>query len=391
MELHADTLYEQGFEYLEREAYGAAAYYFFHATLKEQRHTDSWLGLAVALERMNEQVAKQTMISRYALLHNPFSKEMSSLAMEALQSNPRAAAQWVQFMLHAPDVKHEEKKILKRLKREIDEILTELAQTHDLEAYGFPSLDELGRRDMFLDLFRVQSEDEVHRLIQSWLDSPGNLHQAVNALSFCPQPWSETLLRRICRDEEVPSKFKTKALLALRLIGVQGKIRVAKFGESFVLSVDDPMLSYTLPETMDELLEHVTLWLAKEKRIIDGDTYEQLITHTAEITPEIMQRIGEQEHLGVWVQIAQLLLTDAYLHHYPQLPTIEQGENQDNWKNAFLHVMKEFIGTLSTPDEEFMQLDLPTLSVEAGQIREWLIQAIPAFQPEVKEEAESEE
>jgi hypothetical protein len=166
---------------------------------------------------------------------------------------------------------------------------------------------------------------------------------AVRMLCLLPDPRSERLLRRVCRDESIPGKMRTHALLALRWLGVRGNVRLHKLGESFVIDLNDPKpeLTISVPAAYKPALERMRLWMAKEQGAVTSEEYERFAaTVEKELPQALAEKVNAADLPSLLQEVVHTVIRTAYDEYYPMVPRIS---GYRSWSNAFLIVMKEYV------------------------------------------------
>lgn len=181
-------------------------------------------------------------------------------------------AEWLRRMLTRGGLSAEEKQALAQMAEELEQSYRDLVERYGeelLKRQGILSLSEYADRRIELDWLMSEPLDNVFEQVKVWLEQDAeSVLTAVRLLCMVPDPRSEKLLRRVCRNEEIDPKARTHALLALRWLGVRGNVKLNKFEESFVINLDDPKpeLTVSVPEAYKPALDRMKLWIAMKKK-----------------------------------------------------------------------------------------------------------------------------
>lgn len=372
-----------GRDYLQIESYGASAFCFFRALKEEPVNNNAWNGIILSLSLMRKESDATTMLARYALQKDVhFDKELVTVAMMLWQNNPGAMAEWVREMIQKPGMSDSDKDIFVQIAEDLEKAKENLVKEYGdeaLKAQGIVSLAEFASRPTELDLLFESKLDDLYAQINVWLENEETTLYAVRFLSLVPDPRSEKLLRRVCRNENVSAKTRTHALLALRWLGVRGNVKLNKFNEGFTVDLDDPQpeLTVSVPASYQPALQRMKVWIAKEKGLVTTEEYEAFASNDqAELTEELNAKIEEAEVPTILQEVAHALIRAAYDQYYPLVPTVN-GYRQ--WAAAFLMLMKEYAVGVGAgwPFGE------PEQEETAIRHRNWLLSASPDFQEQI--------
>jgi hypothetical protein len=369
-----------GRHYLQIEAYGAASFCFYQAIMEDSNNENAWNGLVLAQSLMRKEQDSQTVLARFALQEEPleFDKDMVTFAMMVWQQNPNALGAWVRAVTNAPGIGEEDKHLLSQMADDLEKGYQELVEKHGeqvLKLQGMLSLQEMAGRRMELDWLAQEGFSKILVTIKQWIDDSDNALNAVRMLCMLPDPQSEKLLRRIARNEDIDAKVRTQAILALKWLGVQGNARIAKFGESFIINLDnpEPELTVTVPQAFKPVLDRMRLWLAKQQGIITVHEYESHVSNDETDMPEeLAAKANEADFPAILQEVAHMLLRAAYDQYYPLVPTVT-GMRQ--WSAGLLLLLKDYTEGLGgnwpygDPEEDDVAI----------RHRNWLLSGSPDF------------
>ncbi len=227
------------------------------------------------------------------------------------------------------------------------------------------------------------SPDEIFAQVKQWLENPETVLVAVRMLCMLPDPRSEKLLRRVCRDENVAGKVRTHSLLALRWLGVRGNARLHKFGESFIVDLEHPVpeLTVSVPEIFKPALDRMKLWIAMRQGFVTPEEYERhAATDEPQMSEELAAKADEAHIPSVLQEVAHMLLRTAYDQYYPLVPRVT-GTRQ--WSAALLMLIKDYAEGIG---EEWPYGD-PESDEQSRLHRNWLISGSPDYYNSIKEAA----
>jgi len=372
-----------GRRHLQNDSYGIAAFCFYRAIHEHPANAGAWNGLALALSLMRRENDTQTILARYALQPQlPYDKQMVPIAFMMFRNSPPAMAGWARAMAERPGANPQERQSFLTMAEDIENSYRNLVDERGeetLKRQGMLTLEEFAARTVELDWILRSGTDSVFAQAEAWLKDDDTVLTAVRMLCLLPDPRSERLLRRVCRDEEVPGKYRTHALLALRWLGVRGNVRLHKMGESFVIDLNEPKpeLTISVPAAYKPALDRMCLWMAKEIGTATADEYEQFAsTEDKELPEALAAKIKEADLPGILQEVVHTVIRNAYDHYYPLVPGIR---GYRNWSNAFLIIMKEYVeasgetwkyGTLEQDDTAVLH-------------RNWLLSATPDFHEQI--------
>lgn len=371
-----------GRHYLQAESYGASAFCFYRAILEDRANGNAWNGLILALSLMRKEHDAQTMLARFALHHEilEFDRDLITFSMMLWQNNPGALGEWIELISRMKGVSPSDKELFAQMSEDLNKAHEDLVERHGLETLreqGMLSLEQYAARRIELDWMIEESIDTIYEHIKEWLE--GEDQEAVLAgvrlLCMMPDPRSEKLLRRVCRNENIDGKVRTHALLALRWLGVRGNARIHKFDESFVINLDnpEPELTVSVPAAFKPALDRARLWLAKQQGVITEFEYEsQASTDQLDIPETLAAKLEKAEFPSHLQEVAHALIRAAYDKYYPLVPGIK-GTRQ--WAAAILMLIKEYVestdGTWSYGD--------PELDETAIRHRNWILSGSPNY------------
>lgn len=374
-----------GRQYLQAESYGAAAFCFYRAIVENQENGNAWNGLVLALSLMRKEYDVQTVLARFAMQKGvAYDKDMISFALMMWRQSPGAMAEWLRRMLTRGGLSAEEKQALTQMAEELEQSYRDLVERYGeelLKRQGILSLSEYADRRIELDWLMAEPLDNVFEQVKVWLEQDAeSVLTAVRLLCMVPDPRSEKLLRRVCRNEEIDPKARTHALLALRWLGVRGNVKLNKFEESFVINLDDPKpeLTVSVPEAYKPALDRMKLWIAMKKGFVTPEQYERhASTDEKELPAELAAKVEEADIPGVLQEVVHTLIRAAYDKYYPLVPTIK-GTRQ--WSAAFLMLMKDYVEGIG---EEWPYGE-PERDETAVGHRNWLLSGSPDYYDSIK-------
>ncbi|GCL72009.1 hypothetical protein PN4B1_19140 [Paenibacillus naphthalenovorans] len=374
-----------GRQYLQAESYGAAAFCFYRAIVENQENGNAWNGLVLALSLMRKEYDVQTILARFAMQQGvAYDKDMISFALMMWRQSPGAMAEWLRRMLTRGGLSAEEKQALTQMAEELEQSYRDLVERYGeelLKRQGILSLSEYADRRIELDWLMAEPLDNVFEQVKVWLEQDAeSVLTAVRLLCMVPDPRSEKLLRRVCRNEEIDPKARTHALLALRWLGVRGNVKLNKFEESFVINLDDPKpeLTVSVPEAYKPALDRMKLWIAMKKGFVTPEQYERhASTDEKELPAELAAKVEEADIPGVLQEVVHTLIRAAYDKYYPLVPTIK-GTRQ--WSAAFLMLMKDYVEGIG---EEWPYGE-PERDETAVGHRNWLLSGSPDYYDSIK-------
>ncbi|GAA3407567.1 hypothetical protein GCM10020370_39460 [Paenibacillus hodogayensis] len=380
---------KMGRYYLDQDSYGAAAFSFYQAVAQDNTDAASWNGLIMSFTLMRREDDAQTALARYARQEGlPFDKNLVTFAMMMFQRSPLALAEWFRAMSKRFGLTSEERDNYGQLADELDQNYRKLEEQQGealLKAQGVFSLEEFASRKMELDQLSQGTLDATFSRIQAALEQDtDSALTAVRLLCLIPDPRSEKLLRRVCRNEDLNGKVITQALLTLRWLGVRGNIKIHKMGEPYVINLDnpEPELTISVPAAYKPALDRMKLWIAKAQGVVTEDEYERhASTDEPELPPELAEKLSGADIPSVLQEVVHTLIRAAYDQYYPFVPTIRQTRQ---WSNAFLLLMKQYSVGVGDgwPYGELEQDE------EAKLHRNWMLSASPDFQASIEAAAQ---
>ncbi|TBL75347.1 HEAT repeat domain-containing protein [Paenibacillus thalictri] len=368
-----------GRHYLQAESYGAAAFCFYRLLHEESGSANGWNGLVLSLSLMRKENDSQTALARYGLQPNSvFDQDLISFALMIWQHDPRALSQWMRAVLAKEGSNVENRHVFEQIAEELEQAYAGLLQQHGEEALtnqGMLSLTDYASRRMELDWLVSESFDNVIEQGKKWLEDPESALYGVRLLCMLPDPRSEKLLRRVCRNEDIDAKVRTHAVLALRWLGVRGNARISKFGESFVINLDnpEPELSISVPAAYRPALDRMKLWCAKQIGLVDPVDYEAVATaDEVELSEELKNKMSETDVAPILQEVAHMLIRSAYDQYYPLVPTVTGARD---WAAAMLWLMKDYAEGVGVE----WPYGNPELTEMAQRHRNWLLSGSPDF------------
>lgn len=369
-----------GRQYLQAESYGAAAFCFYREIVENQENGNAWNGLVLSLSLMRKEYDVQTILARFAMQQGvAYDRDMISFALMIWRQSPGAMAEWLRSMLTRDGLSVEEKHTLTQMAEELalsHQTLVERYGEELLKGQGILSLSEYAGRRIELDWLMAEPLDNVFKQIQMWLEQDAeSVLTGIRLLCMIPDPRSEKLLRRVCRNEEIDPKARTHALLALRWLGVRGNVKLNKFEESFVINLDEPKpeLTISVPEAYKPALDRMKLWMAMQKGFVTSEQYEQhASTDEKELPADLAAKVEEADIPGVLQEVVHTLIRAAYDKYYPLVPTI-RGTRQ--WSAALLMLMKDYVEGIG---EEWPYGEPERDETSVGH-RNWLLSGNPDY------------
>ncbi len=317
-----------GRQYLQAESYGVAAFFcLYRAILENKENASAWNGLILALTFMRKEYDVQTVLARFALQPQlPYDPDMISFAMMMWQNNPRALGEWMAAVSRMRGT-GEHKAMLTGLEADLKKAYGDLVEQHGeetLQEKGMIPLAEYAARRIELDwIHEGGSVDTIYNNAKEWIEDPEQALSCVRLLCMLPDPRSEKLLRRVCRNEELDSKVRTHALLALRWLGIRGNVKFHNFGESFVVNLDNPQpeLTVSVPAVFKPALNRMMLWVAKEQGHVTADEYEAAAsTDEPEFSDELAEKVKNAELPSLLQEVVHTLIRAAYDKYYRSSP-----------------------------------------------------------------------
>lgn len=369
-----------GRHYLQAESYGAAAFCFYRVVLEDRSNGNAWNGLILSLSLMRKEHDAQTLLARYAQYYEilEFDRDLITFAMMLWQQNPGALGEWIQNVSRMKGVSASDKELFAQMSEDLNKAHEDLVSRHGLETLreqGLLSLEGYAERRVELDWLVEESIDTIYEHVKQWLEDPESVLAGVRLLALMPDPRSEKLLRRVCRNESVDGKVRTHALLALRWLGVRGNARIHKFDESFVINLDnpEPELTVSVPAAFKPALDRAKLWLAKEQGVITEFEYESHASNDQLEIPETLAvKLEKAEFPSVLQEVAHALIRSAYDKYYPLVPGIK-GTRQ--WAAALLMLIRDYV--VSTG--ETWPYGEPEQDEMAVRHRNWLLSGNPNY------------
>ncbi|CAG7619302.1 hypothetical protein PAESOLCIP111_02201 [Paenibacillus solanacearum] len=370
-----------GRHYLQAESYGAAAFCFYRAMLEDRESGNAWNGLVLSLSLMRKEQDSQTALARFALQPNlPYDRDLIAFAMMLWQQNPRALSEWVRGVVNHHSPSGQDKETLNELADDLERSYGQLVERHGedaLRAQGMLSLEEYAGRRLELDWLMDETFDQIINQVKQWIDSSDTeaVLAGVRLLCMLPDPRSEKMLRRVCRNEELDGKVRTHALLALRWLGVRGNARIHKMGESFVINLDDPKpeLTVSVPAAYKPALDRMKLWLAKQQGFVTQEEYEgHASTDEPEMPEALAAKVSEAEIPAIYQEVVHMLVRAAYDKYYPLVPTVRETRY---WAAALLMLMKDYVEGIG----ESWTYGEPEQEETAVRHRNWLLSGSPDY------------
>lgn len=372
-----------GRRHLQNDSYGMAAFCFYRAIRQQPADGSAWNGLVLALSLMRKEADTQTILARYAQQPQlPYDKQLAPSAFMMFRNHPQAMAGWARSMVGRPGASSQEQQAYAAMADDVEAQYRKLAEERGEEALkneGMLTLEAFAERKIELDLVFQGAADALFAQAEAWLQNESTVLTAVRTLCLLPDPRSERLLRRVCRDESIPGKMRTQALLALRWLGVRGKVRLHKLGESFVIDLDapEPELTISVPAAYKPALERMRLWMAKEQGAITAEEYEPFAaTEEKELPTALAEKVKAADLPGLLQEVVHTVIRSAYDEYYPMVPAVS---GYRSWSNAFLLVMKEYVEA-SGGSWKYGTVEQDETAVLH---RNWLLSATPDFHEQI--------
>lgn len=370
--------------FLQADSYGAAAYCFYRAILEGNPNGNPWNGLVLSLSLMRKEHDSQVVLARFGAQEQmPYDRDMVTFAVMVWQNNPKVLSEWLRAQTRYSGVSEQDLQMLNEMSDDLERAYQELVEKHGEEVLvqqGMVGLEAFATRRIELDWLLDEEIDKIFGHLKDWTEDPENALHGVRFLCMLPDPRSEKLLRRVARNEAIDPKVRTHSLLALRWLGIRGNARIHKFGESFVINLDEPQpeLSISVPAVFKPALDRMKLWMAKQQGKVSEEEYEaHASTDAPELPEELEAKVNEADIPGVLQEVAHMLIRAAYDQYYPLVPTVT-GTRQ--WSAAFLMLMKDYANGLELP-WPYGEPERDEISV---QHRNWLLSGSPDFYESLK-------
>ncbi|GAB2703728.1 HEAT repeat domain-containing protein [Paenibacillus thermoaerophilus] len=372
-----------GRRYLQTDSYGAAAFCFHRALLQNSRDENAWNGLILALSLMRMEADIRIALARYALLDGlGFDRDLLPAAMLLWRDNPVALAEWTKAM--SARAKGPEKEALEGMSADLDRAVEALKEKRGEQwNQGMPNLAQTAAQKLDLDWIAEQPRDKLLAQLEQGIvseDLDTSMH-AIRMLCMMPDPKSEALLRRACRNEELDPKAVTHAALSLRWLGVRGNVKLVKMGEPVVINLENPTpeLTISVPAAFKPALDRMKLWLAMKAGIVTAEEYESFAsTDEPQLPEELAEKLKRLDIPAAFEEVVHVLIRAAYDHYYPFVP---KPRGLRDWSDAMLQLMKEYAEGIGM-EWTFGEPDTGEISV--GHKR-WILSASPDFQDNVRQ------
>lgn len=368
-----------GRQYMKDESYGAAAFCFYREVLEHRDSVNAWNGLVLSLSLMRKEHETQSLLARHAFRETaPYDRTMISFALMLWQNNPRALSEWARLTAEKPGIDDEAKTNLRGLAEDAAASWAQLASEHGEEKLvkqGMISLSDFAARRLELDWIFDEEPVKVYEHAKQWTEDPEMALSGIRLLSVLPDPRSERLLRRACRNQAISPKARTHAALALRWMGVRGNVRLEKLGESFIVNLDEPNpeLTVSVPEAYKPVLDRMKLLLAVLAGKVSAAEAEPYIASDEAISKEELDSLlGGLEIPVLYQEAVHVLIRAAYDHYYPLVPKIHGTKD---WAEALLSLMQEYAQGIGE-DWPYGHIELSPVAL--GH-KKWLLSASPDF------------
>lgn len=352
------------FDPMEQRTYGKTAYQAYTGLLENEKDDFTWAILIFSLSLMASDDEFKTALSRYALSEAPYNREIFAMGTFGFTAETGTLLEWLQLVARKRGVDGE-------ARQAIAEFAKEQARKGSSPAEG-PGVRSWAESPLTLDLLRTMDLGEAVASLAKLAESPATAAEAVRKLAFFPDATSGKWLRRICRNPDVAPAVQTRALLAMRGLGMTGNVKLVKPGREYTVDLGDPELVSDLPAEWMKAYDWAAIWFLRARGSIGPEAFEDYAERGLPFPKELH---GETQAVYASPQMEKIKdwLYKAYCHYYPDIPSIAEDERR-SWGAALLHLLKA-----SSP-ENVLPLegeDVPELG-EAGSIRlGWLKAAIP--------------
>ncbi|MBB6695151.1 hypothetical protein H7B90_27520 [Cohnella xylanilytica] len=351
------------FDPMEQRTYGKTAYQAYAGLLENEKDDFTWAILCFSLSLMAADDEFKTALARYALSEAPYNREIFAMGTFGFTAETGTLLEWLKLVVRKRGVSGD-------ARQTIGDFVKELARKESAaEGRGVRSWAE---RPLTLDLLRTMDLGEAAASLAKLAESPATAAEAVRKLAFFPDATSGKWLRRICRNPDVAPAVQTRALLAMRGLGITGNVKLVKPGREYTVDLGDPELVSDIPAEWMKAYDWAAVWFLRARGSIGPEAFEDYAERGLPFPKELH---GETQVVYASPQMEKIKdwLYEAYCHYYPDIPSIAEDE-RESWGAALLHLLKA-----SSP-ENVLPLegeDVPELG-EAGSIRlGWLKAAIP--------------
>jgi len=373
----------------EQTTYGKTAYQAYNGLLENDKDDFSWAMLTFALSLMGYDDEMRIALARYALSAAPYNREIFAMGTFGFTKQTGVLTEWLRLIERKRGVDAEARRAIAefvrdRARRETagdtagsdsrpgDRAAGEPAPAHpgaidsmtSDRAAGMPapasSVREWAELSLPLDMLRTMELGEAVAHLGKLSEDADTAAQAVRGLALLPDSNSGKWLRRVCRNPAIAPNVQTKALLAMRGIGLTGNVKVVKLGSEHTVDLDDPRLRNDLPPELMQVYDWVAVWLLRAEGCIGDDEFGAYAEGGKPFPQELFDKTRvifaspAMETVNRW-------LMDFYDYAYPALPAIASEERR-SWAEAILSLLHE----ASVRGEADFAYEAPALT-EAGQ------------------------
>lgn len=390
----------------EQTTYGKTAYQTYLGLMENDKDDFSWAMLTFAMSLMAYDDEMRIALARYALSGAPYNREIFAMGTFGFTKHARTLTEWLRLVERKRGVDAEARRAIadfvKEQARRAAEEVSDMSTAPAAEKLGpgaepaagmagmakqprgsivtsagagpaslpVMSVREWAERPLPLDMLRTMEFGEAVARLGKLSEDTDTAAEAVRGLALLPDSNSGKWLRRVCRNSAIAPEVQTKALLAMRGIGVTGNVKVVKLGNEYTVDLDDPQLRNDLPPELMQVYDWVAVWMLRAEGFI-GD--EEFSAH-AERGEPFPQHLFDKTRVvfaSPAMETVNRWLMDYYYYAFPALPTIA-AEERRSWGEALLSLLEE----ASARGEADFAYEAPSLS-EAGQaIKARLVEAI---------------
>ncbi|CAM3652839.1 hypothetical protein COLU111180_01380 [Cohnella lubricantis] len=360
---------------LEQTTYGKTAYQAYQGIMENEKDDFSWAMLAFALSLMGYDDEMRIALARYALSGAPYNREMFAMGTFGFTKQARTLMEWLRLL-------ESKRGVAADAKRAIADFVKDLSQ----QAAGGPDTSgnlhpanlqpegmgvrEWANRWLPLDMLRTMELSEAIARLGKLSEDVQTAEEAVRGLALLPDSNSGKWLRRICRNPAIAPEVQTKALLAMRGIGMTGNVKVVKLGNEYTVDLGDPQLKNDLPPELMQVYDWIAVWLLRAEGSIGNDEFEAYAVRGEPFPKELFDKT-RAVFASPAMETVNRWLMDVYFYAFPDLPAIKANDRQA-WGEAVLTLLQE----TSVRGETVIEYEAPPLSNAAEERRTWLAQAI---------------
>lgn len=372
----------------EQTTYGKTAYQAYNGLLENDKDDFSWAMLAFALSLMGYDDEMRIALARYALSGAPYNRELFAMGMFGFSKQEETLVEWLRLIERKRGIDTEARRAIADFLKE--QARRDTAGADTAEAFARLSIADKGgtsgdtatatlagvqsaiqpamsvrewaEQSMPLDPLRTTELDEAVARLGKLSEDPQTAAAAVHELALLPDANSGKWLRRVCRNPDIAPAVQTKALLAMRGIGITGNVKVVKLGSEHTVDLDDPRLKNDLPPELMQVYDWVAIWLLRAEGSISKAEFEAYAERGESFPKELFDKTRavfaspEMETVNRW-------LMGVYYYTFPAVPAIPNEERQ-TWGEVLLGLLQE----AAVRGEIAFRHEAPTLS-EAGQAR----------------------